>query len=68
MAKQTFGLTKSTGYVQGEAIHYQMEGGKLAPAVDPLSQLNTQELEALTLPLTAEINARTKFVRTQEET
>lgn len=61
---QTFGLTISTGNVQGEAIHYQMtDTGTFALAIEPLAAMTTAELEAVTAAHTAEMDARTLYLR-----
>lgn len=58
---QVFGLTTTTGYVQGEAIRYQMIDGAFSPADDPMSALTTQELEAIGAQATAQMDAVQRY-------
>jgi hypothetical protein len=54
---QSFGLTISTGNVQGEAIHFQMTTAGLTAAADPLASMTDTELEALAASYDAQMNA-----------
>lgn len=55
---QSFGLTISTGNVQGEAIRYQMtDTGTFSPAVDSLEAMTDAQLEALAASYDAQMNA-----------
>jgi hypothetical protein len=57
-APQSFGLTISTGNVQGEAIRFQMsDTGTFTPAADPLATMTDAQLEALAASYEAQMNA-----------
>lgn len=61
MTRETFGLTRTVGPVEGEAVRYTVTNGTVQPASDPMAALTTTELEAITLQATAEMDAHMQF-------